>query len=266
MSAEQLIALEAALSDLSALYVAARTFTALRERAETELLPAISALGSRLRGLVRAARLTDEVVDGVSREILGTAAHWHRQLEGVRRSGPYQQALAALADDDQTRLSRLIPEVLAGLSVVRPPPSLYFPVSPASARRRPGVSPFSNARECADTLGELVANGLIPEAGGSEWWDRELPAIVGADTPATLETPIALHLTAGDVRVAVFCTAEDPSLHVYTPRLRAPLSVILASAATDEWWEAYEDSYSTFRDALRRELEARGHRLSTWTP
>jgi hypothetical protein len=264
MSAEQLIALEAVLSDLSALYVVARRFAALRARAETELLPGISALGSKLRHLLRVAQLTDEAIAAVSREVLATAAHWHQQLDGVRASPAYQEALAALAQDDQARLATLVPAVFAGLSVLHPAPAVYFPVSPARARRRAGASPFLSPRECADMLERLLAHGLVPEAGGAEWWERELPAVTGAATPAALETPIAVRLAADDARLAVFGSRDEPALYVFTRGVRAPLSLVLASTATDEWWEAYEESYTTFRDALHRELGARGTPVTIW--
>ena len=51
MSAEQLIALEAAQAELGTLYAVARSFTALHARAEAELLPHLVGLGRRLRGL-----------------------------------------------------------------------------------------------------------------------------------------------------------------------------------------------------------------------
>ena len=273
MSAEQLMALEAALGDLSTLYVAARQFTAIRERAETELLVGINMLASKLRRLLRAAELTDDAIALVSREILATAAHWHLQLEGVHTSATYQRTLAALAADDQTQLAALVPDIFAGLSVVHPSPSLYFPVSPASARRRgtspggtgsTGTRPFLSPRECAEKIQQLVVQGILPETGGSEWWERELAAIVGTDTPAALETPLALRLDAATVRVAVFGSPEEPSLRVFTPCLRAPFSIVVARSAPDEWWAAYEESYAAFRDALQRELATRGHRVSIW--
>src|SRR5437867_762363 len=65
VSAEQIIALEAALSDLSDLYAIARGFTMLQPRAEAELLPQISALGTRLRSLVRTRQLDDAAIDRI---------------------------------------------------------------------------------------------------------------------------------------------------------------------------------------------------------
>ena len=262
MSAEQLIGLEAAQAELGTLYTVARSFTALHVRAEAELLPHLTGLGRRLRGLVRQARLTDDEVDLAAREIVSMRTTWQAELERVRASAVYQRTLAAFAADRQEVLAELIPQIFAGMHVVRPAPSLYFPVSPSSGRRRPGASPFLSTAECADRILRIVDEGCEPDSGGTEWWDRELPSISCADSVAALETPIALCLAASDVPVVVFTTSDDASLLIFTPRLRAPLSIVLAAEATDEWWEAYQDSYREFRDALRRNLAARGQTVS----
>lgn len=262
MSAEQLIGLEAAQAELGTLYAVARSFTALHARAEAELLPHLTGLGRRLRGLLRQARLTDDEVDLAAREIVSVRTTWRAELEQLRASAVYQRALAAFAADQQEALAELIPQVFAETHLVRPAPSLYFPVSPSSGRRRPGASPFLSTAECADRILRIVDAGYEAESGGTEWWERELPSISCADSAASLETPLALCLAAADVGVAVFAAGDGMSLRIFTPRLRAPLSIVLAAEATDEWWEAYQDSYREFRDALRRDLAARGQTVS----
>jgi hypothetical protein len=259
MSAEQLIALEAAQAELGTLYAAARSFAALHARAEADLLPHITGLGSRLRRLVRTTQLTDDAIDAAAREILLLRTTWRTELEQVRASVVYQRAVTAFATDQQDALAELIPHVFAGLRLVRPAPTLYFPVSPSSGRRRPGTSPFLSAAECADRILRGLADGLEPESSGTDWWDSELPALGCADSAASLETPIAVCLAASDVQVAVFTTSDEADLRIFTPRLHAPMSTVLAAEATDEWWEAYQDSYREFRDALQCELTARGH-------
>ena len=262
MSAEQLIGLEAAQAELGTLYAVARSFTALHARAETELLPYLVGLGRRLRGLLRQARLTGAEIDLAAREIVAVRTTWQTELEQVRISAVYQRALAAFAADRQETLADLIPQIFAGMRLVHSAPSLYFPVSPSSGRRRPGASPFLSSAECADRLLRIVDDGYEADSGGTEWWERELPSISCADSVAGLETPVALCLAASDVGVAVFASSDDASLRIFTPRLRAPLSIVLADEATDEWWEAYQDSYREFRDALQRDLAARGHAVS----
>jgi hypothetical protein len=259
MSAEQLIALEAALTELGALYAAAKTFTTLQPRAEAELLPRLITLGSSLRSRLRNAQLTQEEIDAVAHDIIALRSTWRVELEQLQASATYQQARAALAQDRQIELARLIPQVFAEVELVRQPPSLFFPVSPSAGRRRPGSSPFLGPVECADRIVQILAEGLTPEEGSEEWWERELPHLSCAGSMEALDTPIALRLAAADVRVAVFAASGAPSFRIFTLRLRAPLSVVLAAEATDEWWEAYDDSYRSFRTALQQELTARGH-------
>jgi hypothetical protein len=262
VSAEQLIALEAAVAELGTLYVIARSLAALQVQAETELLPRTISLASRLRSLVRAAKLTPGEMDSAAREILALRSQWRLELDQVRASATYQQALAALSTDRQEELATLVPRVFAGVRIAQPHPDLYFPVSPSSGRRRPGSGPFLSAADCADKIAGILAEGVMPEDAGSEWWERELPFISCAATPAALDTPISLRLAASDASVTVFAVLDEPGFRIFTPRLRRPMSVLLATAAPDEWWEAYEDSYHAFRDALQRELAGRGYSVS----
>jgi len=261
VSAEQIIALEAALSDLSDLYAIGRTFTALQARAEGEWLPRLNALGAGLRRRLRSGELDDAAIERTATEILGYAALWRSELEALRSSPVYLRALRAVAENRQGELAEVIPAVFALLHVVRPVPSLHFPVSPTAGRRRPGASPFLSPAECADRIGQLMAAGIPSVSGSADWWERELPSIACSDTAAGLETPIALRVAAADVRVTVSADAHLATLRVFASRLCAPMTVVLARDATDEWWEAYEDSYRSFRDALEQELAARGQKV-----
>jgi len=254
--------LEAALGELGTLYTVARSFAALQARAEAELLPRTTALSRKLRTLLRTAQLTADEIDAAAQEILALRAQWLRELGQLRASAVYQKALAAMAHDEQTTLARLLPLIFAGLSLATPAPDLFFPVSASSSRRRPGSSPFVSAPDCASTIRRALDEGLVPDAAGAEWWERELPSLGCTATPAALDTPVSLRLAAADVAVAVFRVADDPSYRVFTPRLRAPFAVVLAIEATDEWWNAYADSYHVFRNALQQELAARGLTVS----
>lgn len=258
VSAERLIALEAALMDLGTLYAAGKTFTALHAAAEAELLPALVELGAGLRGLLRAARLSDDEVDRASREILQLRTLWRAKMEAVRASALYQQALTAWTAGDQPALEHLIPSIFAGVRPVHPIPAVFFPVSPSRGRRRPGAAPFLSASDCADRIAHLLSVGIEPDSGGSEWWERELPFVMCADTLAALATPIALHWPVPEPTVALFAVADEPTYRIFTPRVRALLGVVLAVDATDEWWQAYDESYESFRDSLRYELSTRG--------
>jgi hypothetical protein len=257
VSAEQLIALEAALMELGTLYAVARSFAALRADAETKLLPCLLELGSTLRRLLRTARLSADEIDRASRQILELRTRWQTALEEVRSSGPYQQALQAWAADEQDALVHLIPRIFAGVHVLRSAPALFVPVSPSSGRRRPGNAPFLSAAECADRIAHSLAVGIEPDSGGSDWWERELPYIMCADTFWALETPIALRLAMPNPSFALFMVTDEPTCRIFTPRLCAPMGIVLAAEATDEWWQAYDESYASFIEALRYELATR---------
>src|SRR5262249_34199048 len=250
MAAEQVIALEAALAELGTLYTVSRGFTALQARAESELLLRTTTLARSLRSLLRTGHLTDHVIDETAREIFALRAEWQRGLEELRASPVYQQALTALAADEQTTLARLVPRIFADFHLATSVPDLFFGVSASSGRRRPGSSPFLSAPQCANTIVQTLEEGLAPEETGTQRWYRELACLSCADTPAALDTPISLRLAAADVRVAVFREADEASFRIFTPRLHAPFSIVLATEAVDEWWDAYEGSYRAFRDAL----------------
>ena len=263
MPAEQLIALEGALAELGTLYTVARTFAALQERADNTLLPRVVALGSKLRSLVRAGHLSEDALGSAAREIVTVGSEWRYELEQVHSSAVYRQALRAFAADRQGELAELIPQTFAGVRRISPAPALYFPISPSSGQRRPGSSPFLSASECADKIAQVLSEGLRPEEGGTEWWERELPFIECAETATVLETPIALRLGAAEVCVATFISTDDAGYRIFTPRLHAPMSIVLAAEATDEWWEAYEESYRAFREALQGQLQSRGYEVTT---
>jgi hypothetical protein len=258
VSAEQLIALEAALTQLSALYTAARIFAPLRHRAETVLLPQLLDLGSRLRQRLRVKQLAQEDVDRAAQEILSLNAAWRAELEEVRTSPVYHAAQTALAAGRQEDLARLLPQLLAAIEVVQPAGPLFFPVSPSSGVRRPGASPFLSPEQCADHIVETLATGVVAEETGSEWWERDWPCIVCTDDPQALDTPIALRLEQAGRGATVFAMNDEPTFRIFTRCLHAPMSAVLANQATDEWWQAYEDSYQVFRDALQEELARRG--------
>jgi hypothetical protein len=262
VSAEQLIALEAAQAELGTLYTVARSFTALEAQAEADLLPRLSALGSQLRMLLRSSRLGEREIEQAAEQIHSLRTRWRSRLDEVRTSAAYQRALGALTRDSQGELAELIPQVFSGLRLVHPVPALYFAVSPSTGRRRPGASPFLGAAECADRILQILADGISPDGSGAEWWEHELPSISCADSPAALDTPVSLRLVGADAPAAVFAVVDQPSFRIFTPRLQAPMSIALAADETDEWWQAYEQSYRSFRDALQRELALRGHQAA----
>jgi len=258
VSAERLIALEVAVADLSALYPVARSFRPLHERAERELLPFLTRLGARLRQARRRGELGEDSVASISTELLGAAAHWNEELATLHSSALYAAVREAMRADDQARLGELIPELLAGYTLVTAPLSLHFPVPITTGRRRPGSSPFLHPKAAADQITALADSGIEPEAAHGAWWESEIRPLVCASDPTLLGTTVALRPHGADRQRSIFAIEQEPTLRIFTSTVRGPFTVVLAAAAEDEWWEAYEDDYLVFRDRLRQELELRG--------
>jgi len=120
VDAEHLIALEAAFAELGGLYTAARNFTKLVDRAEADLLPRLTALSARLRGLHRTGGMAQPDIDAASRDIIELRATWQSALEEIRQSQEYAGARDAFQNDDQAALAGLIPRVFAGMTPVEP--------------------------------------------------------------------------------------------------------------------------------------------------
>jgi hypothetical protein len=254
VSAEHLIALEAAVSELGDLYTTARGFVPLKDDAERALLPRVMELGRRLRHLLRGSRLTEGAVDEAAREIAELRAEWRARLDNLRASPLYRRAAETIAADRQQELPERLPQLLSGLRVVDPAPSLYFPVAVSSGRRRPQTSPFLSVRALTERTIAHLDQGLQPNTKGGDGWDSDLPSLPCAADPEALDSPVSLLLQAEDVRCSVFERTESFDLLLFTPHLKAPMSVVLAAEATDAWWDTHEESYTEFRDQLASEL------------
>ena len=258
MVTEQLIALEGAQAELGVLYAVARSFCDLHVRAEHDWLPRVSALARHLRGLHRAGRLDANAIDAVARDIGTLRTEWRAALDAVRAAPPYQAALAALRDDQQQDLVRLLPPVIFGIRPMAPPSALYFPIALASGRRRPGQSPFPPPEEAATRIARHCDEGLVPHTTGTEWWERELAPLGCAASPDAFDTPVVLRMDTSPCAVTVFAVEASNDLQVFTPRLHVPVTVVLAPAADDEWWEAQPVAYATYRTVLGNALRTRG--------
>lgn len=257
MEAEHLIAFEAALAELSGLYLVAKDFRPLRARAESELLAAMAELGSRLRGFVRRGSLDDGVVDAAARDIAALRQEWRAALEDLRAGDVYQSCLSAYGAREHARLVTLIPLLFAECEHTPVPPPLSYPLSPSSGRRRPGNSPFLTPDACATRIAQLRDDGIVAEGSGTEWWETELVPLTLACDAAAFDTPVALRFEPGQMRAAVFQMGGGEIFRVYAPRLCAPFEVVLQHEVDDEWWQAFAGSYATWRDALAVELRAR---------
>jgi len=258
VSAEQLIALQAALGELGALYVVAVSFVPLREAAEAKFLPETAALGAQLRKHLREGRMDDVAVDAAARGIAALRVHWHQQLEMLRDSVLYQESLAAWETDQSERLATLLPRLIAGIEPTESPPILFYGVSLASGRRHPGGRPFLSPEACAQKVAAYRSEGIPAEATGKEWWDTELASITFTDDPEALDSPVALRVDPAQTRTPVFLVAGESTFRIYTRVLKIPFTVTLHEEATDEWWQAFEESYQDYRVALAKHLEQDG--------
>lgn len=258
MEAERLIAMEAALRDLSVLYPAARRFTDLRRAADDDLLPRLESLGAALRKYLRHGHLDEAAADKAAMEILALATHWRGRIDAVRRSAAYRDALAAVAADRQADLADAIPRVLDGFRIERPtPPHLCFPVSTRAQDGRTGARPFAGVDECIARIAAVAIDGFGLDPARGDWWEVELSGVRCAATPTELESPFCLRIDPSSAGLAVFADDDEPGLQVFTPRLHGPMTAVLAAESQDAWWDAYDGSYVEFRDAVRRGLEAR---------
>ncbi len=264
VAVRELIGFEAALAELGALYVAAEGFAPLRPEAAAELLPDMEKIGARLRAQLRRGGLDPTTVESAARDIAALRARWQKKLADLRASPLYRQALAAWEAGDAAALVALLPQVIADVAPVPAPPALFFAVSATSGRRRPGTSPFLTPTACAEKIVAYREAGITPNARSGNWWDRELAYLDLADHPDVLENPIALRFDAQQLGVPVFGAAGDPGFRLYSPALRAPFSVVLQEEADDEWWQAYDESYAQYRDAVILELRALGIRAEVF--
>lgn len=269
MGAREIIGLEAALGELGELYGGAKRFRALGAQAEGELLPRIEAIAAHLRSLVRQDTLDASSVDAAAAEISALRARWQNALDEVRAGDAYRAALEAWHAGRQDRLRELLPAVLAGLQAVDPPPRLFLGVSLSSGRRRPGTSPFLAPREAAEKVEAIRRQGIPvdenqrvrPGAAVDDWWDAELAHHELYDDQDAVESPLALTYAGPELGLPVFAVAGELGFRLFRlyPRvLAAPFSIALRAEAEDEWWQALEEPYAAFRDALAAELRARG--------
>ena len=135
--------------------------------------------------LVRHGQLDDAAIDrtrngdaGACRPVASRAGR------GATARRSYRQRRAGRGRQSAGELAEVIPQVFARLRVVQPAPTLYFPVSPSSGRRRPGSSPFlSPARLCRQDSAAARRRDCTQIRRRTDWWERELPSIMCAETP-----------------------------------------------------------------------------------
>ncbi len=257
--AAELIALETAMRDLARLYEVAVLFAPLRERAEQELLPRMSELGGYLRHDLRGGTLARPAIERAAAELQTLTARWSHALGDLRSSAPVVSAIDAFQRDDHAALTRLLPQVFAGLRAVTPlPHELHYAVSVAAPRRRrPGGRPFLTVADATEKIA-ACRHGIRPEPASDDWWELAFSALSLAEERETLDAPITLALDLRACGIAIFQAEDETTLRAYTACLVAPFTLMLGSAADDEWWEAAGESYAGFRDALAARARSSG--------
>jgi hypothetical protein len=258
-SAAELIGLETAMRDLARLYESALVFAPLRSRADGELLPQMSELGLWLRRQLRLATLGPREIEDAASRIHALMQQWEETLASVRASETVRAATAAYERNDQDSLRELVPRLFAGHRSLRQvPEKLYHAVSVTAPRiKAPRTQPFLTAREAAE---RIVArqDGIQPDPSGPEWWERAFPYVAMVEEWEALDAPVAIALDLRRKGWALFRVEGQTALRVYTRLVRQPFAVVLASDASDERWQSAEAPYLSFRDELRKRLEAAG--------
>jgi hypothetical protein len=255
MAVEELIGLQAALGELGRLYVVAKNYRQLRAPAERELLAQTAALGARLRHALRQGGMDAPLVDDAARQIAGLRHQWRQRLEELRASPLYQQCLRAWSVNAAAELASLVPELFADVEHGAPSPFLYYGVSLAPARR--GPRPFLSPEACATKIAAYRDQGVSAEVEGTEWWDTELASVELVSDADALEVPVALRFETAKVPLPLFTVAGSGICRAYGRVLNAPFDVCLQEEVSDEWWQAFDESYAKWRAVVAERLTDR---------
>jgi len=263
MDIEALLGLQQAYHDLSRAFEAARTFTALRRWAEGELFAHLQTLGAELRRATRGAATSSEI-ESLARALQDATALAQEKVSAVRTSPEYRSALSAYEQERWAELERLLPEVFADLSPAPRPRRIFIPFEPSRPRRRPGQPPFLSAAESAEVLASLVTSGMPPDPESGPWWSRDFPHLVATDDPDALASSIWIVFDGPRIEAALLADRSEPQTwRLYAKRLRGCVSVGIARATEDEWWQAHDVPFSEYREALRSALAVRGIPVDT---
>lgn len=254
MQTDYIMALDTAQAQLGDLFVLARRFRALRAEADAVFLPAVTRVGLRLRRLRRQDSLPDEAVADVAAEMHALRDAWQERIAALQATGLYSEARAACDANDQAALARLLPQVLAALETVPPPPVLHFAIRVSAVRRGPGSPPFIDSGTCIERIVERMAAGFRPAGDDATGF----PAISTSDDPDALDSPVSLAVTAAAMPATVFRSLDDEQLVLFTPHLAAAFVPALCHTTDDGWWLTNEESWAEFRDRVASGLAARG--------
>src|SRR5262249_17444912 len=146
--------------------------------------------------------------------------------------------------------------LFAGLEPVPAPPTLFHAV-PWRRRGRPRAASML----AADVVGVLT-EGLAAEGDDlSPGVDPGLPAVVLQEEPPAAE-PAVLRLAGATLPLPVYHLEDTGEYLVYTGRLYAPATVMVAPALDAEGLEDAPVDYPHYRDELCAALKAAGIALA----
>ena len=257
MQTDYVIALDNAQAHLGDLYILARRFAALRDAADAELLPAITEIGMRLRRWRRQDELSQDRIAATAAEMHALQDRWQQRIAALRATPLFSAAHAAFEANDQAELGKLLPRIVAALSVVPPPPRLHFGIRVSAPRRGPGAPPFIDSAACVDRIIERLGSGLRPAADDA----LGFPHLPTTDDPGNLDSPVSLVLTESDSMPTVFRNDDDMQLLVHTPHLAAAFVPALCRSFDDPWWQTNDETYPEFRERVAAGLRSRGHEV-----
>ncbi len=252
MDEEVVSELEAAVAGAGALLVRLEKYRHGAGPAGVALRGRTLALGDAARRLHRRHALDAGAARALLAEAHALEETLRAELVGLRAAPAYVAAVAAHAAGDQATLVRLVADVFVGVEAVAAPDALFRPV----AWRRRG-----RPRPAADLLAELTTlrdEGLPAEGDDlSPGTDPALPAVVLRDE-APADEPVVVRLRGPALTLPVFRLAASGEYLAYTPRLRAPLAVIVATQLADDEVEATPLDYGRYRAELTAALRAAG--------
>jgi hypothetical protein len=212
------------------------------------------ALGATARRLLRdAAGAAGDPLARLLTALRDLAGRYRTLLDAVHGDPEYRAAVAAWAAGDAPTLARTIPAVFADVEPAPTCAALYHPVTVAGRRGRLAAAPTLAAE-----LETMCTKGLVAAEGGAiPATDASLRAVPLHADWAALDTPVALRVDPRTIPLPVFRIAASRDHLVYTERLRARATVVLARHADPQRWPELGVDYVDFFTAMTAALAAR---------
>jgi hypothetical protein len=237
---------------------AARRYRDLASVADAAFERAL-ALGTTVRRARRAGTGALPEVAAAVAELQSLLGACENGLTRVRSSERYGTLVEAVRDERFERICELASAVFTDVTP-HPGTRTVFWTLPLAGKR--GQDHFLSAAECARRIRDFRADGIpaaapAPDLGA----DDQVPAVVLLTDQDAAESPFALAMDTGQLRVPPCRLAGTPIVLAYGLRLRAPFRVWGAATSNDEWWATGGDTYPAYLRQLRAALEPSGIEL-----